>query len=130
MNHYARLWIGLGALFGLLAVAIAAFGSHGLAQSGDATRLFDKALRYQSVHALALLAVGLLSAQSRSALLMWSGFGFTMGILCFSGSLLLLALTNVTALGWFTPVGGLSLMSGWGLLLLWAMRGSGNPPLQ
>ncbi|HET9451018.1 MAG TPA: DUF423 domain-containing protein, partial [Aggregicoccus sp.] len=80
-------------------------------------------------HALALVAVGLLSASRPAALspglLAGAGWAFLVGTLLFSGSLYALALTGVRGLGAITPLGGLGFLTGWALLALAALRPAG-----
>ena len=80
--------------------------------------VWKTAVEYQFFHSLALLAVGLLLLQQgNAALTSWAGTAFTIGILLFSGSLYALALTGIKPLGAITPIGGLSLIIGWCLLI-------------
>ncbi|MDJ0806524.1 MAG: DUF423 domain-containing protein [Gammaproteobacteria bacterium] len=120
----ARTFLTIGALSGLLCVMLGAFGAHGLQNQLPADHLewWHKAVDYQAIHSLALLATGLLALQSRSAFLTWSGWSFLFGILIFSGSLYLLALTGFRQLGLLTPLGGLAFICGWGCLTLAAWR--------
>ena len=101
---------------GLLAVALGAFGAHGLknllAQNGT-TAIWDKAVFYHFIHAVMLFVLA--ERKEFPAVAWWS---FFLGILIFSGSLYLLAVTNLHWLGAITPAGGLSLMAGWAALLL------------
>ncbi|MGZ5553562.1 MAG: DUF423 domain-containing protein [Chthoniobacterales bacterium] len=103
-----------------LAVALGAFGAHalkGLLQSNDTLDIWNKAVLYHFVHAVALLALGLHGAENRGA------FCFLLaGIVIFSGSLYLLALTNARWLGAITPIGGLCFLIGWAWLVIWPNR--------
>lgn len=124
-------FIGLGACLALLAVAAGAFGAHGLRARLDPAMLtvFETAARYQMYHALALLATGgaCVFRPSRAALL--AGWLFAAGIVVFSGSLYLLALTGARGLGAITPLGGVAFMAGWACLAGWAFsaaRGAGR----
>ena len=114
----ARVWLCVGALFGLLAVAAGAAGTHALrdALAADALRVFETAARFQMYHALALLATGLLALRRQTRLIAAAGALFTLGTLLFSGSLYALALTGAGMLGAVAPVGGVCLMAGWGML--------------
>jgi len=116
----SRPWLVLGALGGLLTVALGAFGAHGLKSvlDPDLLRIFDKGVRYQGLHSLALLATGLLLREAPLASLRGAAIGFSLGILLFSGSLYLLAFTGARSLGMITPLGGLSFLAGW-MLLAW-----------
>jgi uncharacterized membrane protein YgdD (TMEM256/DUF423 family) len=117
-------WLVVGAINGLLAVAAGAFGAHGLQGRIDAHALqvFETGSRYQMYHAL---AIGLAAFAIRDAAAMpatvAAGF-FLTGILLFSGSLYLLALTGTKLLGIITPFGGACFLIGWGFLAFAATR--------
>lgn len=128
-----QLWLAVAALLGGLAVALGAFGAHGLesylgssglADEGIARRLaqWETAVRYHMYHALALLAVSLLSARRAGLLLDLAGGAMTLGTLIFSGCLYALVLSGQTWLGAIVPIGGLLMIAGWGCLLLAALR--------
>ena len=94
-----------------LAVALGAFGAHalkGTLQANGMADVWNKAVLYHFVHAIALLVLATLPVASRaaSALLL-------AGIVIFSGSLYALALTNIRLLGAITPIGGLCFLAGW-----------------
>ena len=110
-----------GAAFAFLAVALGAFGAHGLEGrvSPNDLAVFETGARYQMYHALALLLLALLSPGLPEKLVRISGLAFILGILLFSGSLYLLVLTGVRGLGAVTPFGGVSFLVGWGTLA-WA----------
>ena len=111
----ARLFFGLGAVSGALAVALGAFAAHGLRSriSADALAAFETGARYQMYHALALLAVAWALGRWPSAWTSAAGWLFVAGTILFSGSLYLLAVTGVRALGAITPLGGLAFILGW-----------------
>jgi uncharacterized membrane protein YgdD (TMEM256/DUF423 family) len=117
----AKLWLALGAGYGLLGVALGAFGAHALKArlAGELAATWQTAVQYHFWHALALLAVGLLALQRPAPALHAAGAAFALGTLLFSGSLYALALTGVRSLGAVTPLGGVLLLCGWGALL-WA----------
>jgi uncharacterized membrane protein YgdD (TMEM256/DUF423 family) len=112
------MFLPIACIFGFLAVALGAFGAHGLKNIFDdySMGVFKTAVDYQFWHSLALLGVGILSRNSNPQLLKYSGCAFSFGILVFSGSLYLLAFTKVKWLGAITPIGGVSFMIGWVLL--------------
>lgn len=114
-----RLWIAVGAFFGLLSVVAGALAVHSLRGVLEAGALdtFGTAARFQMYHALALLATGLLADRLRSRLITLAGGLFTAGTVIFSGSLYILALTGIGAFGAVAPVGGLSLIAGWTALI-------------
>jgi uncharacterized membrane protein YgdD (TMEM256/DUF423 family) len=110
----------VGALLCLLAVGLGAFGAHALKPTlaaNDTTEVWKTAVLYHFLHALALLILAALPGASRlaSALLV-------AGIVIFSGSLYLLALTNIKWLGAITPLGGLCFLAGWLCLVIWPPR--------
>ncbi|TVQ89345.1 MAG: DUF423 domain-containing protein [Chromatiaceae bacterium] len=116
----------IGALFGLVAVLLGAFGAHGLATRVSPERLaiWHTGAEYLGWHATALLALAALWGQHPH----WRGLGLAAGCLIagsllFSGSLFLLVLTGMRALGAVTPIGGLLLAAGWALLALAVVRG-------
>lgn len=113
-----------GAISGFLAIALGAFGAHALRslsapgqwESGGAS-LWQTAVLYQMFHALALLVLAGLPAELISnRVRTWVGGSFVLGTVLFSGSLYLLAVIGVPLLGMLTPVGGLLLLAGWGIL--------------
>ena len=113
-------WSGIAAVLMALAVMLGAFGAHGLKDRLDAysMEVYQKAVFYHFVHALGLLVVTL---SPRTANLIWVNILLVTGILIFSGSLYLLAVTGVRTLGAITPLGGLSFIAAW-LLLAWQLR--------
>ena len=118
-----RLWIGLGALTGLLAVALAAWAAHAAPTRLDPRALaaLENALRMQGWHALALLATGLWAERHASWLTHAAGAAFAAGLLLFCGGVYASALAGLS-LGPVAPLGGTLLMLGWALLSLSAFR--------
>lgn len=119
-----RLWIVIGAVSAFISVAAGAFGAHALKArlTQDLLAIFETGVRYQMYHSLGLLAVGLLAASRPSGLLNGAGWALVVGILLFSGSLYVLALSGVRWLGAITPLGGVSFLVGWVLFALAAWR--------
>ena|SRR5687768_12252574 len=119
-----RGFVGIGAVFGFLAVAAGAFGAHALRArlAADRLELFELAVRYQMYHALALIAVGLVSDKVQGALINASGWAFVIGTLIFCGTVYGLAFGMPRWFGAITPLGGVSLLIGWGLLTLAVLR--------
>jgi uncharacterized membrane protein YgdD (TMEM256/DUF423 family) len=115
----ARLWIGLGALAGLLAVAMAAVTAHAVPDA-SARDIAHSAVDMQAWHALALLGTGLWAPRG-GRLADAAGAAFVLGLLAFCGAVYALALTGVH-LGPLAPVGGALLMLGWALLGISAIR--------
>jgi uncharacterized membrane protein YgdD (TMEM256/DUF423 family) len=115
------IFFSLGAIFGGLGVALGAFGAHALASRVSSERLdtFETGVRYQLVHALALLATALAgSAFPNSPWLLYAGWLFVAGTVLFSFSLYLLVLSGKRWLGAITPFGGLAMIAGWVCLFL------------
>jgi len=113
-----QLFSVLGAGFAFLAVAGGAFGAHSLKAilTPDMLTVFETGVRHQMYHALALLAVGWAAHQYPQASFHIAGWLFVAGILLFSGSLYVLALSGVRWLGAITPLGGVLFLAGWGVL--------------
>lgn len=121
----ARVFIRLGAAAGFVGVALGAFGAHALRArlSADQLEVFETGVRYQLLHALALILVGVLEQRRQARLMTAAGWLFTLGIVLFSGSLYVLVLTSTTAIGIVTPFGGLCFLAGWGCLAMAVPRG-------
>lgn len=116
----------LGILFSLLAVVLGAFGAHALKAlvSVEKLQIFETGVRYQFMHAVALIALSLYGSQNEAKMgeqkaIGWSAHFFLIGIFLFSGSLYLLTLLSTTSypiarlLGPITPLGGLCFILGW-----------------
>lgn len=118
-------WFALGAGLAGLGVALGAFAAHGLRGrlGPEAMAVFETGVRYQLVHALALLAVGWAAARWPGGGVQLAGWSFAVGTLLFSGSLYLLAVTGTRWLGAITPLGGLLFLVGWASLAVVALRG-------
>jgi len=111
-----------------LAVMLGAFGAHGLKThlSSEMMQVYKTGVEYHFYHALGLLFIGVLSISIPSGLLNWSALFLTVGIILFSGSLYLLAISGIKWLGAITPIGGLSFIAGWILLFVAVWK---NEPL-
>lgn len=110
------LFIRIAALLCFLAVALGAFGAHWLKPTLEAHGLVDvwnKAVLYHFVHAIALFALAFFGSANRGA--WWLLFA---GIIIFSGSLYVMGLTGVRWLGAITPLGGLCFLAGWAWLVI------------
>jgi len=114
-----RTYVMLGAINLLVSVALGAFGAHGL--QGMITEhyleIYETGVRYHMIHALGLLAVALIADRiGENNLIKWSGRLLFTGILFFSLSLYVLALTSIGILGAITPIGGVCFLTGWALM--------------
>jgi uncharacterized membrane protein YgdD (TMEM256/DUF423 family) len=121
-----KTFLTLGVLFGAMAVALGAFGAHGLKKvvPPDAIAVFQTGVQYQMYHSLALLATGLINERFRIGWTKWAGYLFVFGIIFFSGSLYIITAlraaghTTPTIVGIMTPVGGMFFICGWLSLLI------------
>lgn len=127
-----RVLLVASGVAGFLAVAFGAFGAHGL--KGRLEGLEDGALRlswwqtgaqYHLAHALAIAVAAWLASRGGGTAASVSGFSFMAGIVLFSGSLYVMTLTGVRALGAVTPIGGLAFLIGWAAVVVAALRGTG-----
>jgi len=119
-----RVWLAIAAINGFLAVALGAFAAHGMQDgfTSDARQVFETGARYHMYHALAMgLSAFAMRGKARIAA-QWSAAFFFAGILLFSGSLYLFALSTLHALVFVTPVGGVSFLIGWAALAIAAAR--------
>src|SRR3982074_1399451 len=114
----ARRTLAVAGLLIALATVLGAFGAHALKAhlSQDKLQVYETAVRYHYLHALGLLAIGVLLRSVDGELLRWSAALVLAGILLFSGSLYLLTFGAPRLVGLLTPVGGLALIAGWFLL--------------
>lgn len=122
-----KLFIGIGAILAALGVVLGAFGAHGLRARLEPRMLevWQTGTEYHIYHALGLILIGIISYWIQdSALIKWAGSLMLIGILLFSGSLYLLALTGSGWLGAMAPVGGLSFIAAWILLAVALLRTS------
>ncbi len=128
-------WIAVGAILGAIGVALGAYGAHGLEKqlaawgyAGDdlTERLanHETAVRYQMWHALAIVLVGLALSNRPTAWWQVAAWALLIGVLIFSGLLYALVVTGPSWrwLGAVVPIGGLSLIVGWVLLAVGALR--------
>jgi uncharacterized membrane protein YgdD (TMEM256/DUF423 family) len=105
----------IGSLFGFFCVALGAFAAHGLKPTFSSYQIdiWQTAVFYQFIHAIAIMLVAILHAKQPSKTLAVAGNCFVVGIFLFSGSLYLLAFTQIKLLGMITPIGGLLFLVGW-----------------
>ncbi|HZL09556.1 MAG TPA: DUF423 domain-containing protein [Prolixibacteraceae bacterium] len=104
-----------GAILMALGVLLGAFGAHALKTrlSPEMLLVYKTAVEYQFYHALGLLLIGLIGFHIDSKWISRAGVFIGIGILLFSGSLYILSLTGIKAIGVITPFGGLSFVAGW-----------------
>jgi len=121
-------WGVTGALLLAVAVLVGAFGAHALKERLDAysLQIYERAVFYQFVHALGLLALGIVVAAHAASggALDVAGWLLLAGIVIFSGSLYALALSGIKVLGAITPIGGLCFVAGW-VALAWSFAMGG-----
>ena len=126
MERKARIWIGIAAINGLMAVGAGAFGAHFLESRLDprAAHTFELAARYQMYHSLALLGISWLICNRSNRIFSAAAMCLLVGIVLFSGSLYGLSLAGWRWLGPVTPIGGAFLLLGWLLLTIGALKPS------
>jgi uncharacterized membrane protein YgdD (TMEM256/DUF423 family) len=119
-----RLFFIFAAASGFIAVAAGAFGAHALKArlTPDMLAIFETGVRYQMFHVVGLLAAAWAAERWPGRAVNAAGWCFVAGTLIFSGSLYVLALTSVRALGAITPIGGVLFLLGWLLLAQAAWR--------
>ena len=125
-----KTYLILGTFLSGLAVALGAFGAHGLKKlvGPETVATYQTGVQYQMWHALALIVVAMLYERWHSSLFGYSAISFITGIILFSGSLYLIASMKAmnkvtpTAVGILTPIGGLFFILGWVLLLIAIVR--------
>ena len=125
----ARTWLLIGSIAGGLGVSGGAFGAHALKSqlSDDMLAVFETGTRYLLIHAVVLLLVGVLAQRSDARSLRVAGGAFSVGMLIFTGTLWLLAISGIRWLGAITPIGGTALIVGWIALAVAAARGQLDP---
>lgn len=127
MNRLATIWAGF---FGTVAVVLGALAAHALPDYLNEAQIhsFEVAVDFQLYHALALLAIGLAGDRFQGTLPVWTARLFVIGTMLFSWSIFFLStrpITGLEGIGWMgpvTPIGGLLLIVGWALILIFALR--------
>lgn len=125
-----KKFVATGALLGAIAVALGAFGAHGLKKmvSAETVQTFQTGVQYQMYHALALLLTGLLYEKCYLKFARIASILFIVGIILFSGSLYLLTAgraadtASLDKTGIITPFGGVAFIAGWVFLFLSVMK--------
>jgi uncharacterized membrane protein YgdD (TMEM256/DUF423 family) len=142
MSPLARRWIAIGAVLGAIGVALGAYGAHGLSDllekklgyAGDDLHhrlaIFETAVRYQMLHALALVLTGLALQQKPSPCWRFAAWAFLIGVILFSGLLKMLTFADAkwNWLGAIVPFGGASMIAGWVALAIGALKSAPAPP--
>ena len=125
MPRTARLFLILGCIAALLAVALGAFGAHGLKArlTPELMAVYRTGVEYQFYHALGMILIGLAAFHlPESARLRLAGWTMLAGIVLFCGSLYLLSLTGLGWLGAITPAGGVAFIAAWALFAAAAVK--------
>ncbi len=121
------VFLFLGTTCAFLAVALGAFGAHGLKNmiSPEMLAVYKTGVEYQMWHAFGLIGIALMQQHdAQSLLLKWAGALMFLGIILFSGSLYALAILNLPILGAITPIGGVSFLVSWSLLIIFSGKKS------
>jgi uncharacterized membrane protein YgdD (TMEM256/DUF423 family) len=121
-----RFLFAAGSVAALLGVALGAFGAHALRDrlAPDLLAIYETGVRYHFYHALALLAAAYAAGRWPDGSAALAGWLFAAGLVLFSGSLYVLAVTGVRWLGAITPLGGVAFIAGWAVLAWTALRAS------
>ena len=117
----AKLSLLFASISGFISVALGAFGAHALKahlEGLNYTNVFETAVRYQFYHSLLLFVVSFLLILAPVKWFRYSSLSLMAGILLFSASLYVLAMTGIRSLGMITPFGGVFLLLGWVFLAL------------
>ena len=120
-----KAFIIIGAINAFIAVALGAFGAHGLADKLEPKYLdiWKTGVTYQMFHATGIFVIGLLlSKVTNSPQFTWAGWLMLLGIILFSGSLYVLSLTKIGILGAITPLGGVCFLVAWILIIIGAIK--------
>lgn len=121
MNNY---WVITGGVSGFLAVALGAFGAHGLKDilSPEMMEIFKTGVFYHLIHSVVILIIGISGNKKffRSAIM------FSLGIILFSFSLYLYSVTSVKTFAMITPIGGVGFLIGWLMVIVAGISVSGN----
>jgi uncharacterized membrane protein YgdD (TMEM256/DUF423 family) len=120
-----KIFVIVGSLSAFLGVALGAFGAHGLKSriTPDMLTVWQTGVQYHLIHALGLILIGILChLMPDAALVRTAGWLIVAGSILFSGSLYVMVLTSIRALGMVTPLGGVGFLVGWLLLAVAAWR--------
>lgn len=120
-----QLFLVIGSINMALAVALGAFGAHGL-QPKLTERMFEiyqTGVQYHMIHAIGILVIAVAAERlGNPSILTWAGWAMFGGIIFFSGSLYILSISGIKVLGAITPIGGMFFIIGWVLLAVGAFR--------
>jgi uncharacterized membrane protein YgdD (TMEM256/DUF423 family) len=119
-----RVWIALGALSALVAVALGAMGAHGIPLDDAARSTFETANRYHMWHALGVIAIALATTRIEGKLIVVAAALLFAGQILFPGALYLSSLMGDRTFAGVAPVGGVALMAGWLVFAIAALRGA------
>lgn len=120
-----KIFVLLGSLSAFLGVALGAFGAHGLKTrvTPEMLTVWQTGIQYHLVHALGLVLIGILcELMPGVSLIRSAGWMLLAGSVLFSGSLYIMVLSDIRALGMITPFGGLAFLIGWLLLVIAAWQ--------
>ena len=127
MSAFTKLFLALGGANAAMVVVLGAFGAHGLKTriTSDMMAVYHTAVLYHAIHALGLIAIGLVAAWvPDSGYLRSAGWMMLGGIALFSGSLYLLSVTGARWLGAITPFGGMAFILAWLLFCIAVLKAS------
>ncbi|TLS36734.1 DUF423 domain-containing protein [Pseudalkalibacillus caeni] len=120
-----KIFLILGSLNACVAVALGAFGAHGLEGKLSEKMLstYETGVKYHMYHSLGLIGIALIADRlGNSGLINWAGWLMFIGIILFSGSLYVLSNTGIKILGAITPLGGVAFLAAWILVAVAAFK--------
>src|SRR5690625_567012 len=114
-----KLFVILGAINAFISVALGAFGAHGLEGkiSDHYIAVWETAVQYQMFHAMGLIAIGILIGMTDLSMNV-AGWLMFAGIIFFSGSVYVLAVSGISILGAITPIGGVLFLAAWVMVII------------
>jgi uncharacterized membrane protein YgdD (TMEM256/DUF423 family) len=118
-----KFFLESGSILGALGVILGAFGAHALKAmllANNQLNNYETAVKYQFIHALGLIMIGILSKEFSSKTMLYSGFCMLAGSIIFSGALYLICFTGIKMFGAIAPIGGTLMIIGW-VLLFWSV---------
>lgn len=114
-----KFFLQAGSILGALGVVLGAFGAHAfkpmLTESNQLGN-YETAVKYQFVHALGLILIGILTKEFSAKTTLYSGYCMLAGTIIFSGALYIICFTGIKAFGAVAPIGGTLMIIGWALL--------------
>lgn len=115
-----NFWIVIGGIFGFTAVALGAFGAHSLRDvlNKEMLEIYKTGVLYHLIHSVIIASIGLLGKAKYNL----AGWFLSIGIILFSGSLYVYSISTIKIFVMITPIGGISFLIGWSLIIISALK--------